>query len=299
MKVLVFFIISFISLGLFTGCSFDYKTQSSETISVVFPDWPPDDPLHNKYPPLSRWKVTVCSAEQVRTYYTQEFHSEINIKKNRPFCITVHPITLMQDNKESDFFKPAGYIYPWNNNEKNLATWEQGFLADLMIKIIKDGRANSISPADTEFLISTYNWNKAQQIINKKLLESSEMIESNNSKKPFYNPWLLDSSEILSGISSKEFKTALLNLKSCYTISQDTIFNNYESDDSKNKAALFSAFIPENEFIYKSKRLSVKKATPLLFTLCDYNIAGVYIDYISTKNISLEFIFLPIYIEDI
>ena len=59
----------------------------------------------------------------------------------------------------------------------------------------------------------------------------------------------------------------------------------------------FSTFIPENQFFAQKNQFTVLKNTPLL--IGDGQKYGIFITYKTSKNISLEFIFLPIYIEDI
>ena len=268
------------------GCRYDICGQKEESVKVTFPDWPPLDDCSEAYPPLSRWKVTVCTLEFQDSFYTDGNFTEISIKKNRPFCMTVQPLTLLQDNKESDFFKPAGFIYPWNMENECRATWEQGFSAHLMKKLFSDGKQSHIPGNETEYLISTFNWKKVCETIEKKINESKD--DAAKKDKPFYNPWLLDSQKILEGICTQDFKAAVLNLQSCYSVSH-----------KKSAPAVFSSFIPENTEILQNNRLTVKKGENQLFCLQELNTLGLLVNYQSAKNISLEFIFLPIYIEDI
>lgn len=291
MKKLIILIICVFTLTCsFISCSLQTSPQLIESLKIDFPTWPPEDSLQDLYPPLSRWKISVYCADFKKTFYTTENFVEVGLYKNRPFCLIAQPITLMQDNKESDFFKPAGFIYPWNGNE-TCASWESGFLAELMLRIFKDGNENKIPVVETEYTISTYNWKKANQTIEKKIKESqnTDKTKENNSKKtPFYNPWLLDSSKIPEGIVSHDFKTAYLNLQSSYSINIDF-----------EKCIFFSSFIPENEFLQAEGRLTVKKNEAQIICSAQYNITGIYILYNSAKKILLEFIYLPIYIEEI
>ena len=113
-----------------------------EELEITLPEWPPKDSFEGKYPPLSRWLIKIISAENSRQIYTSEKNFTIHIKKNRPMCLTAYPITLLQDGNECRYFKPAGFIYPAQNDilsKKPSASWEQGFLADIMQQLFKEG----------------------------------------------------------------------------------------------------------------------------------------------------------------
>ena len=193
----------------------------------------------------------------------------------------VQPITVLEDAKESDFFKPAGFIYPWDmasevSEGSVAATWEQGFLARQMNKLFCDGKENHIPAEETEYLISTFNWKKAAQTIEKKAAEGT------------YNPWLLDSSKILEGITAQDFKAGVLNIKGGGVFASPL-----------GTPALLSSYIPENSRQSETGCLTIKKGEATLFSLTSPNTTGVLVKYESAKKVSLEFIFLPIYIEDI
>lgn len=292
------FIFLYIILILFLGCSYGMETlfEKKETVTVRFPVWPPQDDFNEQYPPLSRWKITVRAADISESFYTNEERAAVCINRNRPFCMIVQPITVLDDAKESDFFKPAGFIYPWDmENESSegsaAATWEQGFLARQMNKLFCDGKENHIPAEETEYLISTFNWKKAAQTIEKKAAEGT------------YNPWLQDSSKILEGITAQDFKAGVLNIKG------SGVFGSHPGSGVSHQGsgaaappgtpALLSSYIPENARQSETGCLTIKKGEATLFSLTSPNTTGVLVKYESAKKVSLEFIFLPIYIEDI
>ena len=69
------------------------------------------------------------------------------------------------------------------------------------------------------------------------------------------------------------------------------------TETSSQTSPILSSFIPENHFISSTNQITVKKNTPyLISTVKKY---GIIVTFKSSKNISLAFIYLPIYIEDI
>ena len=254
------------------------STGFEEGLEISLPAWPPENATLEEYPPLSRWKLTITSAGSQTVQFTESSTISISVKKNRPLCITAAPLTLLQNGKECSYFKPAGYIYPCEHSN---AGWEQGFLASTMEKLFMEGITEGYSPVEIEYLISTFNWKKAQDSIDKKI--SSET-------KAFYNPWLLSQSAIIEGITSQNFKSTLLNPTGFVTLECTALNLN-------SGTVLLSSFIPENNINITGKQFTVIKNTPIL--IADAKKYGLFITYKSSKNISLEYIYLPIYIEDV
>ncbi len=257
------------------------NSPAEESICLTLPCWPPEDSLSSSYPKLSRWLICIKGGEEEQTFYTTDLSLSISVKKNRPFCLLAQPITLLSDGSECAFFKPAGFLYPFSlsrNQKENEISWEEGFLADVMKTFFTEGLSESLSPADIEYLVSTFNWKKAQESIDKKITESN---------KCFYNPWLLSKSKILEGISALSFKAGMLSLSGTSPMDASLL----------PSGTFLSTFIPENQFISHKNQFTVLKNTPLL--IGDGQKYGILITYKTSKNISLEFIFLPIYIEDI
>ncbi len=278
MKKTYLFYIIFISMILTLGCTYSAENlpAKKECIKIALPVWPPKDDFSECYPPLSRWKINIRGAEIQEAFYTKEESVTVYTDKNRPFCLLAQPLILSDDARESDFFKPAGFIYSSN---KEAASWEEGFLASLMNKLFSDGIQNHIPTSETEYLISIFNWKKASQSMQKKVTDSP------------YNPWLLDSAKILEGINTQEFKSGFLNMQGVMEIEVEL--------------PLLSSYIPENSRFCKNGQFLIKKDNLSLFYICNDNKneitsgLGLIINCQNTKKVSLEFIFLPIYIEDI
>ena len=271
----------FVQIPLLTACAMANNSPAEESIHLTLPCWPPEDSFSSSYPRLSRWQICIRGGEEEQSFYTTSQTLTLSVKKNRPFCLLAQPITLLSDGSECAFFKPAGFLYPFSfsrNQTENKISWEQGFLADVMKTFFNEGLSESLSPADIEYLVSCFNWRKAQESIDKKISES---------EKYFYNPWLLSKSKILEGISALSFKAGMLSLSGASPMDAATL----------PSGLFFSTFIPENQFFAQKNQFTVLKNTPLL--VGDGKKYGIFITWKSSKNISLEFIFLPIYIEDI
>ncbi len=274
----ILFLVSLTLVFFFTGCNFSTIANSSESIVITLPEWPPEDFLSASYPALSRWKISVTSADSHYHFYTKENQLYLTVKRNRPLCILAQPVTQMADNKECAFFKPAGLIYPWNSGNYK-ASWEQGFLSDVMTKLFIDSKENCIAPEETEYLAASFNWKKAQKIIEDKIKEENSSV--------FYNPWLINYEAFLQNLSVSQFKQSLLNITGTVSLTLPTA----------PESTVFSSFIPENAKKQPDNRFSVRKNQPALFYYG--NDRGVLILYKSEKNISLEPVYMPIYIEEI
>ncbi len=279
-----FILISSLIVLPFTACSSNTACPPEGTLSLELPAWPPEDSRSAAYPPLSRWLIQVTSAEAQYDFYTTAPTVAVPVKTNRPLCVSAYPITLLEDQNECSYFLPAGYLYPTAENQK--ITWEQGFLADTMQKLFNEGKEQCLPPVDIEYLISTFNWKKAQKSIEEKLISDTKL---------FYNPWLLSQSSILDEISSHNFKSSLLNLTGTAALEAEYIQT--ITGLSKENSAFFSSFVPENKSFLQKKQFTVLKNSPILIS--DAKKVGLFITYKSSKNISLEYIYLPIYIGDI
>ena len=279
MRNLFFYFILILIFCSLSGCQQSNSAQFQECLEISLPAWPAEqEGLSQSYPPLSRWKITISSASSQTIVFTDKAIIAVPVKKNRPLCITAAPLTLLQDGSECSYFKPAGYIYP---SEASSASWEEGFIAATMEKLFQETINEGLSPLESEYLISTFNWKKAQASIEKKISSDSQT---------FYNPWLLSQSAIIDGICSQNFKASLLNPTGF--VSMDCTALQLDSN-----WPLLSSFVPENNNFIQKKQFTVIKNTPIL--IADAKKYGLFITYKSSKNISLEYIYLPIYIEDV
>ena len=280
-KILFYHLIFILCLG-FCSCSQITEPAAEESISVTLPQWPPSDSFSQEYPALLRWKIEVTGAEKQYSFYTQKNTVSIQTKKNHPFCLTASPVTQLDEGGECIYFKPAGFFYPAST--EMTASWEKGFLADLMKELFTEGLEASLAPVEVEYLISTFNWKKAQETIEKKINSDSEL---------FYNPWLVQRKPLLEGISSRTFRATYLNNSGCIPLKMDWLT---KAVNSQNQLFL-SSYVPENQTLPEKNQFTIVKNTPVLFS--DGRKYGFFIIYKTSKNISLEFIYLPIYIEDI
>ena len=288
MRNLIFYTMIFTLVFTTSSCSQTMTQPAEETLEISLPVWPPDGSYTDHYPPLSRWYIQITGAGFQESFYSAQSQISVQIKKNRPLCITAKPITLLYDGSESDYFKPAGYMYPFSEDSSSNTTptlnWEQGYLANLMQKLFKRCNTEGLSQIDTEYLISTFNWTKAQTSIEQKIHTDSEI---------FYNPWLIPEAPVLEAVSSHSFKSSLLTPAGILSITTNQLKNSFITSDSP----LLSSFIPENFCIEQKNQFTVMKNSPII--IGDGNKYALYITCKSAKNISLELIYLPIYIEDI
>ena len=300
MRKYLFFVL-FILFFINSGCRLNTEVNEEEVLLICLPSWPPQDSFSDKYPALSRWKITITSSDFQESFFTTDDTVKILIKKNRPFCLQAQPLTLLENGKECAYFMPAGFLYPWSSEISNNARWEEGFLAEIMTRLFQDAKENCMQNGDTAWIASTFNWKKAQETIDKKISESKSLPENPEEKnQKFYNPWLIPSTPILENISASQFKSSLLNLTGCYTVSTDflekKLFSGSPPQESQ-ELPLLSSFIPENSCLLDKKQFTVRKDSQILVSSAKKH--GILITFHSSKNISLAFIFLPIYIEDI
>ncbi|MBO4628515.1 MAG: hypothetical protein J5687_01055 [Treponema sp.] len=232
---------------------------ADETVEFELPQWP------EYLPELEGWSVQVTLREpqgpqgigvaEALEAPPDKRHISFKIPKNQPCCIIATPIT------QNQFFKPAGTIYPYSQK----ITWSGGYSAQLYT-IIPD--------------CEQFNWEK--------LLETLEQKQTED----FYNPWLLDTQQVLEGIAYRNFTATKLRLSKIICVPLD-----FE---------VFSSYVPENEYFQQKNQtcVTVKIGQPELFALrqssgtedLEY---GIIISATSTKNISLEVISMPIFKEDL
>lgn len=286
MKKITFLLLQIYLIAFITSCS-NQPVFDEEDISISLPPWPPQNSTITDYPELSRWKVTVASAAESEVFYvypdknnTQTEPFNFTVKKNQPFCLTAKPITIVEEGKESAYFFPCGYLYPYHTDAAGQliekATWEQGFLADTICKIIFSKKETGISNERLNKFLKSFNWKKAEETIESKLTE--------------INPWLIDTTKLLENLCYGNFKSSYLNVTGTFTYNLSTIFPNEE-------IKYLSPFIPENEILCSNPQIKLKKNVPTL--LSDGKTKAAIICCTSAKKMSLEFIYMPIYIEDI
>lgn len=279
------FILTLLYQVLLTGCNFMVQLQEQETLQINLPEWPPADTFTDQYPELIEWKITFASSTEIREYYTCEKSVFVTFNKNLPASLIVQPVTKLTSGNPSNYFMPAGLIYPYADVDAGLtnATWNQGFLAVTMNKIILSKKETGVSDNRLETFLSSFNWKKAQNSIENKINAAEE-------NKAFYNPWLIDSSKLLENLCYGTFKATLLNLSGGFEVDLSDI-------NKESELCLLSAFVTENQFLNTTKKIYIKKDQE--FFIGDGKNFGLIIKGKSAKNLSRDIVYMPIYCEGI
>ncbi len=286
------FAVAFSICALFStlSCTQFSFISTEDTITVSLPLWPPKNNTSNEskitteYPELLHWVLKSANSTKIESkIITKETKNlTFTVTKNQPFVISLLPIT---ENKIS-YFMPAGYIYPFNANSPEI-TWEQGFLATQMTKILQSKTETGVSKEHITDFLHSFNWKKAQETIEKKIYDQED----------FYNPWLIDTKLFLENLSYGYFKSSYLNITNCYTYDLETLLQEEDFFKTPNgKLNVLSSFIPENQKLANTGKMKFKKNQPQLIS--DAKQMGVVITGQSSKKVSKEIIFLPIFIED-
>ena len=242
------------------SCSLAEHLQSYEYETVTFslPQWP------QSLPPLQGWSITSDSGkdtmqEQTLVLPASDISFTLRIKKNEPFYVCAQPVTTARN-----FFKCAGTIYPYSRS----ITWSSGFAACTM---------KTLKAAAPQSYLLLFNWERFLQTL-----------EQKQQNAPSYNPWLLDSGQVLEAIAYHNFTAAKLNTSGTLAIELDF--------------PVFSSYVPENcaETTAIPAQISIKKGIPSLFMLADgSHKTGVIICGTSLKNMSMDIISMPIITEGI
>ena len=140
--------------------------------------------------------------------------------------------------------------------------------------------------------IASFNWKKLQQYVSSQISSYEENLSS-DSELQFYNPWLLDLQTVLEKIAARNFTATALNLKSTFQISVEEKLGNGIVSGSD---LILSSFVPENQIIQKYSTITLSKNKAAVFSAD--NLYGVIFTGSSAKNVSIEYVFLPIFIND-
>ena len=284
MKKIFFLIELTFVIGCFTleGCTLleqagkHLMEPEQQTIRLELPAW------SDYLPELAGWQIELQQAGNSRIIDASSL--SIRVPRNKPLCIIAQPLVLQSTAYKSCFFKCAGGLYPYmysSEQETLKLTWQGGFAATLMKSIISSGLQAGYSQEFTQQTIAQFNWERLVEIL-----------EENQAQQepPWYNPWLLNMQQVLEGIAWHNFSATKLKMSGTL--------------DVELEFPVFSSYIPENEKIRESETqgqrcVTIKKDNPSLFALDDGQFStGILIYGTSVKNISLEFISLPIYINE-
>lgn len=283
------------SLPYFANCTMQVpenslnKSKNTETVTFVFPQWPPNDEVAQQYPVLKHWFVQVEGAEISKEFYTSENNITLNIAKNIPCSVTASPITYIPapetENKvtttsnTSSFFKPAGTIYPYyiNSTATQNLTWEEGFTATLMQTIYKSRLETGISSEHIQNFQKSFNWKKCNDYI---------LSKTQDLAKGFFNPWQIDRQNLLENLCYANFSATYLTPKNVIQIPlEDLTLSDCNS--------ILSSYIPENQNIWNNKVLTIQKNKTEVY-MCN-QIYQAQINCSSAKKVSVAFTYLPIF----
>lgn len=283
-----------IIITLFSACQNGFLSEQ-ESVDFFLPPWD-----SATLPELSRWKISVRASDFEADYYLNSQINSISFKINRneALSVTATPVTKLSDGSETIFFKPAGAIYPYSANSSYdsstsecLLTWEGGFTATIMQKIINSKKESKNSNQNIKIFLSEFNWKKMQDKISRNISDSISSFENPDGEKnqKFYNPWHIDDFTLLDNLTFAVFESKYLNTTYILSVSKENAKINAEH-------SCLSSFIPENQIIKKHNVLTLKKKTPQSF-LID-NTYAARLNASSSKKISADITYMPILLED-
>ena len=271
------------------SCSmYEYLSDMEhEKLEIIMPDWP------QSLPELDSWYVKIVPADSSGEFeYTFPADQKTfvqKVKKNQPLSICAYPLTKKIQNHGTGifYFKCAGMIYPCECTEikpgfvQTTLTWSGGYASWIMDTLITGAKNTGYSKDSIKEYVLQYNWNRLLKSLQQK---EEEAIEE---QQTFYNPWLLDSQQVLEGISYQNFTATKLNSSGVFSVNLDF--------------PVFSPYVPENQNKNGTACVSIRKNIVNLFVLADEKERnyGILISGVSEKNISLDFVSMPINIEGI
>jgi len=263
---------------------YDYLSNTEyEMVEFQLPSWP------DYLPRLLKWKVELWSPErkspQLFELSAQEKSFVQKVRKNELLGISVKPVTQIQGTSSS-FFKEAGALYPAACREIKLGqsylelTWTGGYASAVFKKLIKAAYKGGQSSTYINSYLSAFNWERFLELLTERQAEEG---------KYFFNPWLLDSQTLLEAISYQNFTASRVRLSEVFSLALEF--------------PLFSSYVPENSSSFTGQEagnITLRKNEAALFALpsSQRSSFAVIIKGSSEKNISLEFISMPIYIEE-
>lgn len=259
------------SIFLLSFCSCKYNVfdlQETEKLTIFCPEFPECLSIF----PVFEWKIEIISENKCDVFYSSEKYVELEFEKNKPASVCITPLMLNSDNQKVIFFKPAGFVYPYEKE----ATWEGGFCAWIFQTLYKSKNETEISTQQIIQFLSEYNW--------KKLLEA---LYNEQAKDQMYNPWKIEVKNLLDSISGRNFKSSLLKQKNVYSIPIDKLELNKFGIEK-----IYSSYIPENEPCLDNKTINLKKNEMTNYMI--NNDFSLLITYNSSKNIFKEVVYMPI-----
>lgn len=187
-------------------------SEDFDEVSFYFPQYEAADFADGDFPSLTGWNViSVCGDERIhKTVPAQEKAVSFVLEKNSPCAVLAFPVILCAD-REIEFFKPAGCIYP----EQRSLSFLHGFSASVLDEFYSHAVLSGTSPEKAVSYARRFNWKKFISVIEQK----------NNFPSPelLYNPWLLEKSSVLEGIAAGSFIATYLVMKNVRSVSESEI----------------------------------------------------------------------------
>ena len=211
---------------------------AEEEYTLFLPEWNDGvmQPLE-----LCGWNVTVCRGSEETAFFVpleaQSFCAEY--QKNAPVSVTARPLCRLaatctdgkSDSPALEFFMPCGTILPFCTE----LSWRNGFSAEILRRFYRSAEILGFDRTATLNHARRFNWEKLMQTLSQKEAASAQP----------YNPWLLDTDDILSAVCGGTFSASRLTQKKCLEISQrqDALFIPADS-------RAFCAYVPQNDESY-------------------------------------------------
>ena len=192
--------------------------QVPEEFELVFPDNFPSFVTDYK---LVWWDENYCVQQKTMSAGTQA--ETVQFALNRTTPILLYPLI-----NGTQFFIPAGAVYPFGNIENNRISLSQeaGYTAMILQKILSVASPQNIE--EKEYFCSYFNWD--------------HFVESLEKHKPMY---LLDEEKIITGICSGTMKATNIKKVKTFSISSSQVPTNIEW--------LYSPEIAEGNLLAKDK----------------------------------------------
>lgn len=271
---------------LFFSCRTELFNKNEE-LTIELPSWPED------LPQLEFYLIKINSSQtlQEEVFLLKDKSFSLDMKKNQPLSLQAFPVTrlppqedsqqaILQDSQLIQFFKPAGAIYPYDydyQSKKMTLYWEGGYSASLINQLFEQRKLSDLSPQEINEFIKSFNWKKLNSLLCKK------------SQEDFYNPWHINTENLLTNLSQNNFSQSLAAPVYVYPVKTADL-------SLSSPSSFYSSYVPENQLIKEEETFYIKKDLGQLFL---YQNLGAYISFKSAKNISLEWIYMPIFKEDL
>ena len=242
-KICFLFLPAVFIAGFFVSCG--TASEDFDEVSFYFPQYEASDFAGGDFPYLTGWNVvSVCGDERIhKTVPAQERAVSFILERNAPCAVLAFPLILCAG-KETEFFKPAGCIYP----EQRSLSFLHGFSASVLDEFYSHAVLSGTSPEKAVSYARRFNWEKFISVIEQKNdFPSPELL---------YNAWLLEKSTVLEGIAAGSFSATYLVMKNVRSVCESEIrtalqkksliLENSFSVPPGADFALFSKYFPFN-----------------------------------------------------